>query len=274
MTWDNLISRGVWTIIQPSNFLFIIMASAYILYQISDSASKTKRISQRILTTTIVILAFIGFTNLSYWLYFPLESRFDNYKNQTDKGPYSGIIVLAGSEKTSLSTFHSQPILSNDSERLIAAVALARIFPTLPMIHSGRGGWINADEWSQNDVAERFFIQMEIKSSQIRYDRSSYNTSSNAIEAKKLILSGENEKWFLITSAFHMPRSVGAFQKAGIHIQPYPVAYKSLLKYTDFFNFNVSENLLAFDLAIHEYIGLIAYYITGRSNDLFPLLEK
>jgi len=67
-----------------------------------------------------------------------------------------------------------------------------------------------------------------------------------------------------------MPRAVGTFQKADIKIHPYPVDYRTPLKYYSFFRFSMSENFRIFDLAIHEYLGLIAYYITDRSVSIFP----
>ncbi|MBL4601209.1 MAG: YdcF family protein [Emcibacteraceae bacterium] len=221
----------------------------------------------------MTILFFAGFTNLSSWVLWPLEERFDQYRNDLSQGPYAGIIVLGGSEKLSVSTSSGQATLNHGSERLITAAQLARKFPSLPIIHSG-GTRLAEGELSENDVAKLFFTGAGIDITRIRFDDKSYNTHTNALESKALIKPGENAKWLLVTSAFHMPRSVGAFRKAGINFQPYPVDYKSTLKYQGFFQLEFSKNLSHFDLAIHEYIGQVSYYLTNRSTALFPSPDK
>lgn len=272
MTWDNLISRGIWTIIQPSNFLLILLIAGYFLSRYAHKNSKLNKFAIKIIPLSLIILFLAGFTNLSAWLLWPLEGRFEEYTNKINQDPYSGIIVLSGSEKASISTYSQQATFNHGAERLIESAALARKFPTLPIIHSG-GGRKYPDELSENDVARIFFEQAAIDLSRIRFDDKAYNTHTNATMSRDLIRGNENEKWLLVTSAFHMPRSVGAFRNAGINIQPYPVDYKTTLKFGDIFSIDFSKNLFTFDLAIHEYIGLLAYYITGRSSDLYPDVE-
>lgn len=267
MAWDNIISRGVWLFIQPSNFLFIILIFGFISLLFFGKVKTGKNI----ILVSLTIMFFAGFTNLSKWLLFPLEERFSQYTNQTDKTPYEGIIILGGSEKITISTAQSQPTFNQHSERVMAAVSLSRMFPALPVIHSG-GTRRSPEEWSENDVAEKFFYQMGMDLSKIRFENKSYNTHSNALESKKLFAANETGTWLLVTSAFHMPRAVGTFSHAAINIQPYPVDYKTSLKYQGLFSLNFAENMTLFDLAIHEYIGLISYYVTDRSNSLFPAL--
>jgi len=244
----------------------------YFIRKYAHKNSKLNKFAKKIITVSLIILYLAGFTNLSAWLLWPLESRFSEYTNMVHQGPYSGIIVLGGSEETSISTYSNQATLNHAGERLIETAALSLKFPALPIIHSG-GGRDRADELSESEVARIFFEKADINLARIRFENKSYNTHSNARESKKLIRADEREKWLLVTSAFHMPRSVGAFREAGINIHPYPVDYKTTLKYGGIFSISFSQNLLAFDLAIHEYFGLLAYYITGRSSDLYPSVE-
>ena len=223
MAWDNIISRGIWVLIQLSNFIIFILIISMIIYKFNTKNTILKILARKTIPISLLFLFITGFTNISYWLTFPIEGRFDSYRNIIDDGPYSGIIVLAGAERTSISTTSEQATVN---------------------------------------------IGTDIK--RIRFDRKSYNTHSNALETLELITPGENNKWFLVTSAYHMPRSVAAYRKAGVSIQPYPVDYRTTLKYDGIFNFDFSKNLFHFDLIIHEYIGLLAYYITGRSSSLFP----
>lgn len=273
MAWDNLFSRTAWFLIQPGNLLYILLLTGLLLTAYTTKRSMYSKLGRRVVIVTMTLLFLIGFTNISKWIMWPLEVRFDSYRNNTDGSPYAGIIVLGGAEKPSQSTTSQQATLNHGGERLIETAALARQYSDLPIIQSG-GTRPNPNGLSENDVAEIFFTQAGIDISRVRFERKSYNTHSNANESKALILPDETGKWLLVTSAFHMPRSVGAFRQAGINFQPYPVDYKTTLKYEGLFDMKFSENLSLFELAIHEYIGLLAYYITGRSNSLFPSPQK
>ena len=57
-------------------------------------------------------------------------------------------------------------------------------------------------------------------------ERRSRNTQENAEFSKALVKPKQGERWLLVTSAFHMPRSVGLFRKAGFAVEPYPVDWR------------------------------------------------
>ena len=261
MTWDNLISRSIWTLYQPSNFIIYMLIGSMLIYMFSNQHSKWKSIASKVNITFLIILLIIGITNLSAWIMWPLEKK---YSIPIDENSFSGIIVLGGSEEGEISTYHDQVNLDGGGERLYQAAKLAIQFPNLPIIHSG-GVRKNKNQWSENDVAKKLFQDLNIDLERIRFDTKSYNTYTNAIESKKLIKLDENKPWLLVTSAYHMTRSVSIFHKAGIEVVPYPTDFKTTLLYDSFFNLEAADNLKILDLAIHEYIGIIAYYVTGRS---------
>jgi uncharacterized SAM-binding protein YcdF (DUF218 family) len=75
----------------------------------------------------------------------------------------------------------------------------------------------------------------------------------------------------LVTSAFHMPRSVALFRKAGFPVEPYPVDWRvggrgDLLSFTN----SATDGLGRTDLGVREWVGLFAYWATGKIDDLFP----
>jgi hypothetical protein len=78
-------------------------------------------------------------------------------------------------------------------------------------------------------------------------------------------------RWLLVTSAHHMPRSVGIFREVGLEVEPYPVDWRTgrggdLLKFSDHF----AERLALVDTAAREWMGLLAYWITGKTSEFFP----
>lgn len=263
MAWDNLISRLTWLLLQPSNlFLFLLLIAIFLLWK------NRQKFGLFLIMTCAIFYMMVTFGPLVNWLLVPLEQRFSVYNNQISEAPYSGIIVLAGAERTRYSEKHQQVTLSGAAERLIAAVKLARIFPALPIIFCGGGK--NGAMLSEADIARQFFSEAGIDVSRIRFDDKSYNTYSNALETKKHIQPHETGQWLLVTSAFHMPRTVGAYRMAGIPVQPYPVDYRSDLAYPLLRKPDAGRNFYQLDFAVHEWVGLLAYYISDRSTALFP----
>jgi uncharacterized SAM-binding protein YcdF (DUF218 family) len=74
-----------------------------------------------------------------------------------------------------------------------------------------------------------------------------------------------------VTSAWHMPRAVGVFRKAGFNVVPYPVDYQTadsadLARPFPF----LATGLTIVDIAVKQWVGLVVYWLTGRSSALFP----
>jgi len=81
----------------------------------------------------------------------------------------------------------------------------------------------------------------------------------------------DGETWLLVTSAFHMPRSVGVFRQAGFEVVPYPVDFRTIGDSGPLPGFStISDGLRRFDVAMREFVGLVAYRLTDRTDALFP----
>ena len=66
-----------------------------------------------------------------------------------------------------------------------------------------------------------------------------------------------------------MPRSVGSFCTAGWRdVIPYPVDYRAAE--LDWLSWNLAANLDLANIAVKEWIGLVAYALTGRTPGLLP----
>jgi len=102
-------------------------------------------------------------------------------------------------------------------------------------------------------------------------ERHARNTQENAEFSKAIAAPKDGERWLLVTSAYHMPRSVGLFRKAGFAIEPYPVDWRMGVR-ADLQNFRIlaGEGLANVDIGVREWIGLFAYRATGKTSELFP----
>ena len=170
---------------------------------------------------------------------------------------------------------HGTPVFGPSIDRLIAAAQLAHRFPKARILFSGGNGSLDStDPAREADFALPVFESLGISGDRLIMERRSRNTEENAEFSKALVSPKEGEQWLLVTSAYHMPRAVGIFRKAGFAVEPYPVDWRSgranLLRPSRFF----IGGLGRIDTAAREWMGLIAYWITGRTSELFPGPEQ
>ena len=170
-----------------------------------------------------------------------------------------------------LSVAHGTPVVRSSPDRLIAAAALAHRYPKARIVFSGGSANLISNDAREADFAGAIFESLGIDKSRLIMERASRNTQENAEFSKALVAPKEGERWLLVTSAFHMPRSVGLFRKAGFAVEPYPVDWRvggrdDLMSFS-----NVAvEGLGRTDLGIREWLGLIAYRATGKIDELLP----
>lgn len=255
----TLTASIVWGVLQPSN-LIAILAVLGLLAGHTGRTGKACKLGGAAAT----LLVLLGVLPVGELMIKPLEARFER-PDPADQ--VNGIIVLSGPEAPVMTTAHDVVTLRDSSGRLTTALALARIHATVPVVLTG--GWA-ADGISQADVAARFLSESGIDPDRLIIERNARDTYENAVLSRELTDPDADARWLLVTSAFHMPRSVAAFDGADWDIIPYPTDYRSMPGSKLDWEFNVAAKLRIADLAVHEWVGLITYRILGRSRTLFP----
>ena len=105
----------------------------------------------------------------------------------------------------------------------------------------------------------------------LMFEDRSRNTSENALFSKEMAQPKPGERWLLVTSAYHMPRAIGIFRKAGFPVEAYPVDWRTRGPSDLWRPFDrLSEGLRRCDVVVREWAGLLAYWLTGRTSELFP----
>jgi uncharacterized SAM-binding protein YcdF (DUF218 family) len=217
----------------------------------------------------VLLLVICGLSPLGNLLLYPLEQRFPPW--DASSGAPDGIIVLGASIEADLSTAHGTPVVRSSPDRLIAAAALAHRYPKARVVFSGGSANLISNDAREADFAGAIFESLGIDKSRLIMERASRNTLENAEFSKALLAPKEGERWLLVTSAFHMPRSVGLFRKAGFAVEPYPVDWRvggrgDILNFTNI----AIDGLGRTDLGVREWMGLIAYRATGKIGELLP----
>ena len=111
---------------------------------------------------------------------------------------------------------------------------------------------------------------MGLDTSHIIFDSQSRNTQENVANALQLVQPVKGEKWVLITSAWHMPRSVGIFRKFNWQVIPYPVDFKTTGKLEMGVKLPRFSTIASVSNVVYEWIGLLYYWLMDRTSELFP----
>lgn len=257
------VSKLVWLLFSPDSLLLIlIILNLALLY-----LGKIKY-AKRLLTTISLILIIISLFPIGELLLYPLESRFQTNPALPEK--IDGIVILSGSEAAKLSHVWKQVELGDAAERNLSFLTLARQYPKAKLIFTGGTGSLTNQKYKGADVAKKLFQQQGFDTARISFERQSRNTYENVIYSKELVKPIKNENWILITTGWHMPRSVGIFCKANWSVIPYPVDHQTNKGDLFRIDFDLADNLKTLKTAIKEYMGLFAYYFSGKTTSLFP----
>ena len=257
------VSKLGWYIISPFNFIFILLIAVWMFLFF-----KKQRSGYILLSCIIIFLILIAFIPIGKILIAPLEKRFET--NPDLPKTVGGIIVLCGSMDPILSNLWNQEEIHGSVERELSFISLAKIYPEAKLIYTGGSSSFLHQELKEADIAKYFFLNQGIDVSRIVFERNARNTYENAILSMNRTHVDTNKPWILITSAYHMPRSVGIFCKLGWNIIPYPVDHRTRPQGNIIFDYNLAGHMSNLGLAIHEWLGLVIYYFTGKSSDIFP----
>jgi uncharacterized SAM-binding protein YcdF (DUF218 family) len=201
----------------------------------------------------------------------PLGDRFPT--PPSDLPPPKGIIVLGGAIDDGASAARGQTVFDEGGERITEAVILAKRYPEARVVYTGGTASLVPGASSTEALrAKELMTQMGIPAERITIEDKSRSTDENARFTAAIVDSDPSQRWIIVTSAFHMPRAMGVFEKAGFRPIAYPVSFYTLGRWPDDLrlNFWPARNLRIFELALHEWIGLTAYWASGRIDHLFP----
>jgi uncharacterized SAM-binding protein YcdF (DUF218 family) len=262
-------AKGLWFLLQPSTLIALLIAYGAILIWTGWA-----RWGRRFVTIGAILLLLAGLSPLGNALILPLEDRFPR-ANLDDPPPPTGFILLGGAEDRLVGTARHAPTLNEAGERIVEAAILARRFPDAKIAFSGGDAGILYKSDSEAQGAQTLLTALGLAADRLILEANARDTYENAAFLKEELTKrgelGAGKRWVLITSAFHMPRAMGAFRKANFDVEPWPVDYRTrgLADLTRPFD-KVSEGLRRVDVASREWVGLLAYWLGGRSDALFP----
>jgi uncharacterized SAM-binding protein YcdF (DUF218 family) len=218
---------------------------------------------------SLILVATLGLSPIGNALIIPLEQRFPRW--DPARGAPAGVVVLGGALSPHVSAARKDVALNEAAERLTATVELARRYPDLRIIFSGGSASLLYDDGVEAEFAVQVLERLGIPPGRVELEDRSRNTVENAVFSKALARPKAGERWLLLTSAYHLPRAIGVFRNAGFAVEAYPVDWRTAGPADALRPFpTVGDGLRRTDTAVREWVGLAAYWISGKSAELFP----
>lgn len=260
------ISKVLYVLVQPSVSLVLLMVLGAVIALRSRKPSWWRRLGTWVFGLAAFASLLIALTPIHRVILMPLENRFERPASLTK---VDGIIMLGGASNIGVSNTRSISELNSAADRFFGSVMLAKQFPEAQLLFSGGKSVLVSGTQTEADMLAALAVEFGIEQERIVIESQSRNTFENAVLTKQALGDkAESGTYLLVTSAFHMPRSMGLFRKAGLKVLPWPVDYQTPL--TTEFNPRAIENIVNFDLAFKEWIGLVAYRLSGKTDALFP----
>lgn len=256
-------SKLLWFLTSPDNLLLLLAASGAVLLW-----TRWRRWGRLCVGLALAGLLIMAVLPVGHALMRPLEERFPRPLELPAE--VEGIIVLGGYQNQLVFDGRGWPELTAAADRLVAFVDLARRYPDARLVVSGGSGMLLRHDLKESDVTRAALARLGFDDSRVIYEEASRTTHENAAASKALVRPSRDGLWLLVTSGWHMPRAVGVFRAQGWRVLPYPVDYRTTPGQAWGFPFQTGQRLTLVSAAMHEWLGLAVYRLTGRSDALFP----
>ncbi len=257
-----ILSKLFWVVARPLNFLFFLTIAALLAGRFG--LVSLRRIG---LVASAALFFIFGFTQFTDYLLLKLETVVPVAEIP---GNPAGIIILGGGIGTKSASGGIGYHLGEASDRLVKGLELRQQFPNVRFIYSGGSGTLISDELPETVGAAEMVRAIFGDDRGMELEDKSRTTHENAIEVAKMLGSDKGKPWLLVTSAFHMSRAVGCFRKVGINVVPVPTDFRSEPLQFPWIMDETPIQFLKASLLVKEYVGLAAYYLTGRTDALLP----
>ena len=212
----------------------------------------------------LLLLGLLGFVALPQALLRPLEHAYPVPSPQV-VAQHRGFVVLGGAFERA-DSFQPQVPLNAAVERLTVPLGWLQTQPDMRLVFLGGEGLLFPTGVTEAVMAQQFYREQGIASERVRLESASRTTREN-VAALKTILGPDcnSGQWLLVTSAWHMPRSMEELSASGCKLTPYPVDFRSgpaEFALRDLRHYAMVHSLDLWQCAGHEWLGRAVYALT------------
>ena len=259
------LSKLAWAFLSPGNLLVILLIAGLLLAALKRPACRKAGKVLCVLVASCFLAIMI--LPVGTWALVPLENRFVfNPPEHVD-----GIIVIGGDEEVQITERRGIPTALDSMRRFVTFADLSRRYPDAKLVFSGGAAFPHPFiKTEEADIARDILTDIGVSADRMAFERKSRNTWENAVYSADIMHPAPTQNWLLVTSAWHMTRAMGCFRKAGWNIYAAPTGYFTSGNYRPHFYFRFDEQMHMLSMAAHEYVGLLSYWLMGRTSALWP----
>lgn len=253
----------LWSLLSPSQLLLGATCLGALLLLLG-----WRRGGRWLLLPALSGLLLFGLLPLSHYLALPLEGRFPPPRLPAD---VAGIVLLAGAERPAATEYSGEPQLNAQAARYTTTLRLLQAYPQARLVFTGGPATDPANgRLGQTGVGQQILAAAGVAPRRVTYEQASADTCASATNTRALVLPEAGDHWVVVTSALHLPRTVACFRAAGWEIVAQPADRRVVPGAWNVGSFRVVDNLALLDAALHEWLGLLYYRLSGRTRELFP----
>jgi uncharacterized SAM-binding protein YcdF (DUF218 family) len=258
-------SKLAWALVSPGSLLAFLLVAGVTLGAAPQSG--LRRLGRLLCVVVAVCFFAVAVLPVGEWALAPLENRtvFDP-PEQVD-----GIVIIGGDEQTSVTEARGIPTAQDSMRRYVTFLDMARRYPDSKLVFAGGSAALMPKAHILDaEVARQIMADMGVPTDRMIFEKASRNTYENAVFSADIVRPEPAQKWLLVTSAWHMPRALGCFRKAGWNISPVPTGFMTTGHYRLYLSFRFDEQMHMLTMAVHEYVGLVSYWMMGRTSSIWP----
>jgi uncharacterized SAM-binding protein YcdF (DUF218 family) len=251
-------SKILQAITQPLFWLVLWWVLALLILSFTQ---RWRRTALAMMWSGLAVLGLLGFRALPDALLRPLENQYPVPTAQ-EVSRHVGMIVLGGAtQHPSVFIARGEVPLGESAERMSTPVGLMQQHPHLKLIFSGGEGRLLTTGTTEAELARHFYASQGVDMSRVILEGGSRTTRENAQQVAKLLANRCQEPWLLVTSAWHMPRSMAEFEAVGCKVTAYPVDFRTGHS-TPLTEYSLAHSLVRWQTALHEWLGIWVYRLT------------
>lgn len=254
-------SKLLQAITQPLFWLVLWWVLALAVLGFWGSSQRLRRISLVMLWAGMAVLGVLGFKAVPDALLRPLENQY-GVPTEQDINQHVGAIVLGGAiQHPDVFAVRGEVPLGEAAERMSTPVGLLRRHPHLKLVFSGGEGRLLTTGTTEAELAQAFYLAQGVDMARVTLEGGSRTTRENAQQVARVLGQRCKEPWLLVTSAWHMPRSMAEFEAVGCNVTAYPVDFRTGHR-TSLTEYSLAHGLVRWQTALHEWLGLWVYGMT------------
>ncbi|PJZ69628.1 hypothetical protein CH373_08985 [Leptospira perolatii] len=244
----------------PACLLFLLLVGVFL----------PKKKGKYLILAPTILLWICSTNSFSQWLIRGLEDEFPPV--QMKELPKTDAILVLGGMVDNMALYPNRPELTASADRITDAVLLYKAGKSPRIVFTGGSGYLLFQTRTEAEDANRFLRSFGIPDHALVLESESRNTQENADLTKEIFAKNRWKSAILITSAFHMKRSLMVFENTGIKIHPWPTDYRSKLSLITLDSFIPSTiSLENTTIAWKERIGIFVYGLRKRISTFLPL---